>query len=224
MRVLIADDEPEMTAVLEALLRRENYSVDVVHNGQDALDYGLADNYDCLVLDIMMPKLDGLQVVSALRAQNISTPVLLLTARGQVEDKITGLDRGADDYLAKPFHNGEFLARVRALTRRGKAYTPSVLTAGNVSLDCAAFELRCGGSSVCLGNREFQMLELLMRQPGRVITTEQFMERIWGYDTDVETSVVWAYISYIRKKLEMIGANVRIATRRGFGYLLEEIS
>ena len=224
MRVLIADDEPEMTAVLEALLRRENYSVDVVHDGQDALDYGLADNYDCLVLDIMMPKLDGLQVVSALRAQNISTPVLLLTARGQVEDKITGLDRGADDYLAKPFHNGEFLARVRALTRRGQAYTPSVLTAGNVSLDCAAFELRCGGSSVCLGNREFQMLELLLRQPGRVITTEQFMERIWGYDTDVETSVVWAYISYIRKKLETIGANVRIATRRGFGYLLEEIS
>ena len=119
MRVLIADDEPEMTAVLEALLRRENYSVDVVHDGRDALDYGLADNYDCLVLDIMMPKLDGLQVVSALRAQNVSTPVLLLTARGQVEDKITGLDCGADDYLAKPFHNGEFLARVRALTRRG---------------------------------------------------------------------------------------------------------
>ena len=223
MRVLIADDEPEMTAVLEALLRRENYSVDVVHDGQDALDYGLADNYDCLVLDIMMPKLDGLQVVSALRAQNVATPVLLLTAKGQAEDKIAGLDRGADDYLAKPFHNGEFLARVRALTRRGQSYTPNVLTAGNISLDCAAFELRCGASAIRLGNREFQMLELLMRQQGRVITTEQLMERIWGYDTDTETSVVWAYISYIRKKLEAVGANVRIATRRGFGYLLEEI-
>ena len=223
MRILVADDEPEMTRVLEALLTREHFSVDVVHDGQDALDYGLADNYDCLVLDIMMPKLDGLQVVSALRAQNVSTPVLLLTARGQVEDKITGLDRGADDYLAKPFHNGEFLARVRALTRRGQSYTPSVLTAGNISLDCAAFELRCGASSIRLGNREFQMLELLMRQQGRVITTEQFMERIWGYDSDAETSVVWAYISYIRKKLEAVGANVRIATRRGFGYLLEEI-
>ena len=223
MRVLIADDEPEMASVLEALLHRENYSVDVVYDGRDALDYGLADNYDCLVLDIMMPKLDGLQVLAALRAQNVSTPVLLLTAKGQVEDRIAGLDRGADDYLPKPFHNGEFLARVRALTRRGQAYTPSVLTAGNTSLDCSTFELRCGGRAVRLGSREFQMLELLMRQKGRVVTTEQFMERIWGYDSDVEISVVWAYISYLRRKLEAICSNVRIATRRGFGYLLEEI-
>ena len=223
MRILIADDEPEMTAVLAALLRRENYSVDVVHDGQDALDYGLADNYDCLVLDIMMPKLDGLQVVAELRKQNVSTPVLLLTAKGQVEDRISGLDHGADDYLPKPFHSGEFLARVRALTRRGQAYTPCILTAGNVSLDCSTFTLQCGGNSICLGNREFQMLELFMRRQGHVITTEQLMERIWGYDSDAEVSVVWAYISYIRKKLEAIGANVRIATRRGFGYLLEEI-
>ena len=223
MRVLIADDEPEMTAVLEALLRRENYSVDVVHDGQDALDYGLADNYDCLVLDIMMPKLDGLQVLANLRAQNIPTPVLLLTAKGQVEDRIAGLDCGADDYLPKPFHNGEFLARVRALTRRGQTYTPSVLTAGNTALDCSTFELRCGSRAVRLGSREFQMLELLMRQKGRVVTTEQFMERIWGYDSDVEISVVWAYVSYLRRKLEAIGSNVRIATRRGFGYLLEEL-
>ena len=221
MRVLIADDEPEMTAVLEALLRRENYSVDVVHDGRDALDYGLADNYDCLVLDIMMPKLDGLQVVSALRAQNVSTPVLLLTARGQVEDKITGLDCGADDYLAKPFHNGEFLARVRALTRRGQ----SALSSRRGTSRWTAPPLSCGAAPApsAWGTGEFQMLELLMRQQGRVITTEQFMERIWGYDSDAETSVVWAYISYIRKKLEAVGANVRIATRRGFGYLLEEI-
>ena len=223
MRVLIADDEPEMASVLEALLHRENYAVDVVHDGQDALDYGLADNYDCLVLDIMMPKKDGIQVLQALRAQNVSTPVLLLTAKSQVEDRIAGLDSGADDYLPKPFHNGEFLARVRALTRRGQVFTPSVLAAGNIRLDCSTFELRCGGSAIRLGSKEFQMLELLMRQQGRVITTEQFMERIWGYDSDAETSVVWAYISYIRKKLEAVGANVRIATRRGFGYLLEEI-
>ena len=222
MRVLIADDEEELTAVLEALLHRENYSVDVVHDGQDALDYGLADNYDCLVLDIMMPKLDGLQVVSALRAQNVSTPVLLLTAKGQVEDRIAGLDSGADDYLPKPFHNGEFLARVRALTRRGQVYTPSVLTAGNVRLDCSTFELQCGGSAIRLGSKEFQMLELLMRQQGRVISAEQFMERVWGYDSEAEISVVWAYISYLRRKLEAVGADVRIATRRGFGYLLEE--
>ena len=223
MRILVADDEPEMTMVLEALLRRENYSVDVVHNGQDALDYGLADNYDCLVLDIMMPQKDGIQVLRALRDQNVSTPVLLLTAKSQVEDRIAGLDCGADDYLAKPFHNGEFLARVRALTRRGQVYTPSVLTAGNVRLDCSTFELQCGGSAIRLGSKEFQMLELLMRQKGRVISVEQFMERIWGYDSDVEISVVWAYISYLRRKLGAIGADVRIATRRGFGYVLEEV-
>ena len=224
MRILVADDEPEMTMVLEALLRRENYSVDVVHDGQDALDYGLADNYDCLVLDIMMPKKDGIQVLQALRAQNVSTPVLLLTAKSQVEDRIAGLDSGADDYLPKPFHNGEFLARVRALTRRGQVFTPSVLAAGNIRLDCSTFELRCGGSAIRLGSKEFQMLELLMRQKGRVVTTEQFMERIWGYDSEVEISVVWAYISYLRRKLEAVGADVRISTRRGFGYLLEELT
>ena len=223
MRVLIADDEPEMASVLEALLHRENYAVDVVHDGQDALDYGLADNYDCLVLDIMMPKKDGIQVLQALRARNVSTPVLLLTAKSQVEDRIAGLDSGADDYLPKPFHNGEFLARVRALTRRGQVFTPSVLAAGNIRLDCSTFELRCGGSAIRLGSKEFQMLELLMRQKGRVVTTEQFMERIWGYDSEVEISVVWAYISYLRRKLEAVGADVRISTRRGFGYLLEEL-
>ena len=223
MRILVADDEPEMTMVLEALLSREHYSVDVVHDGQDALDYGLAENYDCLVLDIMMPKLDGLQVLQALRAGNVSTPVLLLTAKGQVEDRITGLNSGADDYLPKPFHNGELIARVRALTRRESMYLPSVLSAGNVTLDCSSFELRCSGSAIRLGSKEFQMLELLMRQQGRLISTEQFMERIWGYGSDAEINVVWAYISYLRRKLEAVGANVRIAARRGQGYLLEEI-
>ena len=221
MRILVADDEPEMTMVLEALLKREHYSVDVVHNGQDALDYGLAENYDCLVLDIMMPKLDGIQVLQALRAKHVATPVLLLTAKSQVEDRVAGLDSGADDYLPKPFDNREFIARVRALTRRGGEYTPKVLAAGNVTLDCATFELKCGDSCVRLGNREFQMLELLMRQTGRLISTEQFMEHIWGYDSEAEINVVWAYISYLRRKLEAVGANVRITARRGQGYLLE---
>lgn len=223
MRILVADDEPEMTMVLEDLLRREHYSVDVVHDGQDALDYGLAENYDCLVLDVMMPKLDGIQVLRALRAGNIDTPVLLLTAKGQIEDRVIGLDSGADDYLPKPFDNRELTARVRALTRRGGEYTPSVLTAGNVTLDCSTFELRCGSAGIRLGNKEFQMLELLMRQKGRLISTEQFMEHIWGYDSDAEINVVWAYVSYLRRKLEAVGANVRIAARRGQGYLLEEI-
>lgn len=222
MRILVADDEPEMTVVLEALLKREHYSVDVVYNGQDALDYGLAENYDCIVLDIMMPKLDGIQALQALRAKNIATPVLLLTAKSQVEDRVAGLDSGADDYLPKPFDNREFIARVRALTRRGGEYKPTALTAGNVILDCSTFELKCGSSCVRLGNREFQMLELLMRQEGRLISTEQFMEHIWGYDSEAEINVVWAYISYLRRKLEAVGANVRIAAHRGQGYLLEE--
>jgi len=223
MRILVADDEPEMTMVLEALLRREHYSVDTVNNGQDALDYSLAGNYACLVLDIMMPKLDGIQVLQALRAQNIPTPVLLLTVKSQVEDRVLGLDSGADDYLPKPFDNREFLARVRALTRRGSEYTPNVLAVGNTTLDCTAFELKCGSASVRLGNKEFQMLELLMRQKGRLITTEQFMESIWGYDSDAEINVVWAYISYLRRKLDAVGSNVRIVARRGQGYLLEDI-
>ncbi len=222
MRILVADDEPEMTMVLEALLNREHYSVDVVFDGQDALDFGLSTNYDCIVLDIMMPKLDGIQTLQALRAKKVATPVLLLTAKSQVEDRVAGLNSGADDYLPKPFDNREFIARVRALTRRGGEYTPTALTAGNVTLDCAAFELKCGGSRVRLGNREFQMLELLMRQEGRLISTEQFMEHIWGCDSEAEINVVWAYISYLRRKLEAVGANVRIVARRGQGYLLEE--
>ena len=222
MRILVADDEPEMTMVLEALLKREHYSVDVVYNGQDALDYGLAENYDCIVLDIMMPKLDGIQALQTLRSKNISTPVLLLTAKSQVEDRVAGLDSGADDYLPKPFDNREFVARVRALTRRGGEYTPKILSAGNVTLDCSTFELKCGSACVRLGNREFQMLELLMRQEGRLISTEQFMEHIWGYDSEAEINVVLAYISYLRRKLEAVGANVCIAARRGQGYLLEE--
>lgn len=224
MRILVADDEREMTEVLTELLRRAHYSVDVVYNGQDALDYGLAENYDCLILDIMMPELDGLQVLQALRWQQVSTPVLLLTAKGQVIDRIAGLDSGADDYLPKPFDNGELVARVRALTRRGGVYLPNVLTAGKATLDRSTFELRGSRGAVRLGNKEFQMLELLMRQKGRPISTEQFMERIWGYDSEAELNVVWAYISYLRRKLEAVGAEVRITARRGQGYLLEEVS
>ena len=222
MRILVADDEVGMTRALEALLKREHYSVDVVNNGQDALDYGLAENYDALVLDIMMPKMDGLEVLTELRRQGVSTPVLLLTAKSQIEDRVTGLTSGADDYLPKPFDPREFVARVGALTRRGGAYTPSVLSVGNITLNRASFELSCGTSSVRLSSKEFQMLELLMRRKGQLISTEQFMERVWGYDSDTEMNVVWAYISYLRRKLETVGANVSIVARRRQGYLLEE--
>ena len=222
MRILVADDEPEMTMVLEALLSREHYSVDVVYNGQDALDYGLAENYDCLVLDIMMPKLDGIQVLRELRARNVSIPVLLLTAKSQVEDRIAGLNSGADDYLPKPFHSGELVARVRALTRRGQEYTPSVLAAGNITLDCSTFELRCGESAIRLGSKEFQMLEMLMANPRQLISPQRMLERIWGYDSEAEVNVVWVYISYLRKKLTQLGANVSIKASRNAGYRLEE--
>ena len=171
-----------------------------------------------------MPKLDGTQVLQALRAKRVATPVLLLTAKSQVEDRVAGLENGADDYLPKPFDSREFVARVRALTRRGGTYTPSFLSTGNVTLDRSSFELRCGDACIRLGNKEFQMLELLMQQKGRPISTEQFMESIWGYDSDAEINVVWAYISYLRRKLESAGANLRISARRGQGYVLEEFS
>ena len=221
MRILVADDERDLAEALEAMLKREHFSVDVVYDGQDALDYGLAENYDCLVLDIMMPRRDGLEVLRQLREKGVATPVLLLTAKGEVSDRIRGLNAGADDYLSKPFAMGEFVDRVRALTRRSGAFTPDQLTVGDLTLDRTTFELSANGSSVRLGNREYQLLELLMRQQGRFLSTEELMERIWGYESEAELSVVWAYISYLRRKLEGLNAHVRIAASRGRGYMLE---
>ena len=221
MRILVADDERDLAQALEAMLKREHYSVDVVYDGQDALDYGLTENYDCLVLDVMMPRRDGLEVLRQLREKGVATPVLLLTAKGEVADRIKGLNAGADDYLSKPFAMGEFTARVRALTRRSGVYTPDQLTVGDLTMDRATFELSANGSSVRLGNREYQLLELLMRQQGRFLSTEELMERIWGYESEAELNVVWAYISYLRRKLEGLHTCVRIAASRGRGYMLE---
>ena len=222
--ILVVDDDRSTRLFMRAFLEAEHYTVSLAENGEDALEVMEKEHIDLVVLDIMMPGLDGIQVLQTLRERNIATPVLLLTARGQVEDRIAGLNSGADDYLPKPFNNGELVARVRALTRRGRAYTPQVLAAGNITLDCATFELRCKDQAIALGSKEFQLLELLMRQQGRLISTEQFMERIWGYDSEAEINVVWAYLSYLRRKLEAVGANVRITARRGQGYLLEEIA
>lgn len=222
MKILLAEDEESIARALKLMLEKNKYTVDLVFNGADALEHIVSSEYDALVLDIMMPGMDGIEVLTAARSRGVTAPALFLTAKGEVEDRVAGLDAGADDYLPKPFHNGEFLARVRALTRRGQAYTPSVLTCGNIALDCSTFELRCGASSLRLGSKEFQMLELLLRRKGRCISTEEFMERIWGYDSEAEINVVWAYVSYLRRKLEAVGANVRILARRGQGYLLEE--
>ena len=223
MRLLLAEDERELSKALCAILKHNNYSVDAVFDGQDALDYGMDENYDGIILDLMMPKKNGLEVLEALRKAGVSTPVLILTAKSQIEDKIVGLDKGADDYLTKPFATGELLARIRAMTRRKSEFTPNVMTFGNLSLNRETFELSSPTGEVRLGNKEFQMLEMLMDNPGRLISTEQFMERIWGYETEAEINVVWVYISYIRKKLAGLGANVEIKATRGVGYSLAEL-
>jgi len=221
MRILLAEDEKELSNALVAILKHNNYSVDAVYDGQDALDYAISENYDVLVLDIMMPKLSGLEVLEKLRKDGIYTPVLMLTAKAEIEDRILGLDKGADDYLSKPFAMGELLARIRAMTRRKSEFTPNLIEVGNISLNKENYELSNEKSSLRLGNKEFQMLEMLMNNPKRLISAEQFMERIWGYDSEAEMSVVWVYISYLRKKLESLGSNVKIKAVRGAGYTLE---
>ncbi len=221
MRLLLAEDERELSNALTAILKHNHYSVDAVYNGQDALDYLLSGSYDGAILDIMMPKLDGVTVLRRAREQGCSLPILLLTAKSEIDDRVTGLDAGADDYLTKPFATKELLARIRAMTRRQAEVTASVLQVGNLSLDRISFELSTAKGSFRLAGKEFQMMEMLMLHPGIRITTEQFMERIWGFDSDAEINVVWVYLSYLRKKLSSLEANVRIRAFRGIGYTLE---
>ena len=221
MRILLAEDERDLADALEAMLKHNNYSVDTVDNGQDALDYLMLDDYDGAILDVMIPKMDGVTVVQKLREAKKNTPVLLLTAKSEVEAKVYGLDSGADDYLTKPFVIKELLARVRSMTRRQATFTSNVLELGNVSLSKYTFELSTEKDKVRLSNKEYQMMEMLMRNPGNVIQTEQFLERIWGYDSDSEINVVWVNISYLRKKLKALDANVQIKATRNVGYTLE---
>ena len=223
MRLLLAEDEKDLSKALCTILKHNNYSVDAVYDGQDALDYGLCENYDGIILDIMMPKMNGIEVLRELRKQGVSTPIIMLTAKAELDDVILGLDAGADAYLTKPFQMGELLARVRAITRRKEEFSRNLLTFSNLSLNRESFELSAKGNTIRLGNKEFQMMELLLSNPGRLISTEQFMERIWGYETEAEINVVWVYISYLRKKLTTLGANATIKAVRGVGYTLEEI-
>lgn len=218
MRILLAEDEKELSDALVAILQYNHYSVDTVYNGQDAYEYGLAENYDGIILDIMMPKLNGVEVIQKLRKEGIGTPVLFLTAKSTTEDKILGLDAGADDYITKPFVMEELLARVRALTRRRPSFTPNVLQYGNITLDKSNFELKCREENIQLNNKEFQVLEMLMRNAGKTVSTEGFLESIWGYDADAEINVVWVNISNLRKKLIKLKANVEIKAVRGVGY------
>ena len=222
MRILIAEDEVTIARALKVMLERNKYAVDVVYNGKDALDYIQAASYDALVLDIMMPGLDGLSVLRKSRALGITTPALFLTAKAEVEDRVTGLDAGADDYLPKPFDASEFLARVRALTRRSGAYTPGRLTLGNTSLDCGTYQILTPYEETRLNNKEYQLMELFLRHPHQVFSSEHLMETVWGLDADAEMDVVWTYIGFLRRKLRQIGADIEIRTIRGAGYALEE--
>lgn len=221
MRILLAEDERSLSRAMMALLERNHYSADAVYDGEEALAYLECGNYDALILDLMMPKLDGLSVLRRLREGGNRIPVLILTAKSEVDDKVLGLDTGANDYLTKPFSTPELMARIRAMTRSQTTQATSRLTFGNITLDQTTFELSSPSSSVRLTNKEFQMMELLMRNPRQRISPERFLERIWGYDSDVELNVVWVYLSYLRKKLAALQANVQIKAFRNAGYALE---
>ena len=220
MRILLAEDERSLSRAITALLERSNYSVDPVYDGVEALDYLAGGNYDALILDIMMPKMDGMEVLHRLRAQGDLIPVLLLTAKSEIADKVHGLDSGANDYLTKPFATAELLARLRAITRQSVQFS-SRLSFGNLCLDQTTFELSSPVGSFRLANKEYQMMELFMRHPRQIIHPDRFLERIWGYDSEVEISVVWVYISYLRKKLSALHADVQIKAHRNAGYSLE---
>ncbi len=222
MRLLLAEDEKSLSKALSSILERNNYSVDPVYDGQAALDCLDTDTYDGIILDIMMPKVDGISVLKELRRRGCLVPVLLLTAKSEVEDKVLGLDAGANDYLTKPFHPRELLARLRAMTRAQTAQPSSLLQFGNVTLNRATFELSTPFGVCRLANKEFQMLELLMCNPKNLISSERFMEKIWGYDSDAEINVVWVYLSYLRKKLASLHATIQIKATRNAGYSLEE--
>ena len=221
MRILLAEDERSLSRAVTALLERSHYAVDAVYDGHEALDYLESGNYDALILDIMMPKMDGMEVLRRLRKEGVQLPVIMLTARGEVEDKVLGLDSGANDYLTKPFATEELLARLRAITRQSVQLS-SQLTFGNLSLEQTTFELSTPAGSFRLANKEYQMMEMMMVNPKQLISTEHFMEKIWGYDSEAEINVVWVYISYLRKKLDALGADIQIKATRNAGYSLEE--
>ena len=220
MRILVVEDEKHLNRIISEAVEDEGYSVDSCFNGQEALEFMECAKYDVMILDIMMPKVDGLTVLRTLRERNDLTPVLILTARSEVDDKVLGLDSGANDYLTKPFEPKELLARIRAITRVQTKNPSSVLQLGNVTLDRTNYELACGENSIRLANKEFQLMELLMSNPGQVLSTEQIFERIWGLDSDAETSIIWVYISYLRRKFKTLGANVLIKATRNVGYSL----
>jgi len=224
MRLLLAEDEIELSKALSTVLTRNSYSVDAVFNGQEALDYLESPDYDALILDIMMPIKDGIEVLKTIRAKGNKIPVLILTAKSSIDDRVLGLDLGADDYLTKPFASEELIARIRAITRRkGKENPQNTIHFENLSLDKATREITGPSSKVQLGNHEFQILETLMTNSGNYFSIERLFEKIWGYDSDTESSVVWVDISNLRKKLKSTECNATIKGKRNLGYRLEKL-
>jgi len=223
MKLLYAEDERSLSEAVVDVLEYHKYTVDAVYDGQDALDYAQTEAYDGIILDIMMPRLSGLEVLQRLRRAGSRTPILLLTAKTEIEDRIQGLDLGADDYLPKPFAMGELLARVRAMLRRREDFTPDVLSLGNLTLNRQSYELRVGENGMVLPKLEFQIMELLMLNKGIYLSTEDILVKVWGYDTEAEIGIVWVYLSYLRKKLASLGADVVVKAKRNIGYTLEQV-
>ena len=223
MRLLLVEDEIQLSEALNQILIKNKYVVDAVYNGEDGLDYGLTDIYDVIVLDIMLPKLTGLEVLRRLRKENIKTPVILLTAKGEIEDKVKGLDSGADDYLAKPFSIDELLARLRALTRRqGEIINDNVLEFGDIKLNISTYNMEVNGTSLTLTSKEFDILKYFMERPTSIVTKDDLITKLWGFDSDVEHNNIEVYISFLRKKLSYVKSKVQITTLRRVGYKLEE--
>ena len=222
MRLLLAEDELDLAEALTVFFEKNQFSVDAVHDGAAAYDYACTGSYDAVILDIMMPKMDGIQVLRKLREDGVSTPIMMLTAKAEKDDRVVGFDAGADDYLPKPFEPDELICRVRAMLRRSEDYKPTVLCYGDLQLNPDTGILSCGERTVRLSGREFQVMELFLRSPKVVLSAERIMERVWGWDSEAEINVVWVHISNLRKKLRAIGSGVSISANRGLGYLLEE--
>ncbi len=220
MKLLLAEDEPAMAEAVTDILEYHRYQVDAVYDGKEALDYIHAGDYDGIIMDIMMPGMTGLQVLTQIRKEGYRTPVLLLTAKSQIEDRIEGLDAGADDYLPKPFAMGELLARIRAMLRRREEYRPDVREFGDLVLDSGSSELRCGDRKVTLPKVEYMMMEVLMLNHEIYLSSEDLLEKVWGYDTDADVGAVWVYISYLRKRIAAVGSGVKITAKRNIGYTL----
>lgn len=221
MRILIVEDETRLAETLRQLMEDQRYQADMVGDGADGVDYGLTGQYDLIILDVMLPKVDGFEVARRLRSAHISTPILMLTARDDISDKIGGLDCGADDYMTKPFDSGELMARVRALTRRQGEVLGDVLKVGDLSLECSSRLLRVGECSVRLGFKEFEVMRLLMVNSRAVVSKETLIAKIWGLDSEAEDNNVEVYISFLRKKLAYLGSRIAISTVRKVGYYLE---